>query len=103
MWNNNPDPNCGGTDLDHIDQGINKEFSLHGISTWRGSNTLPWILSWIFPGPFQNDVNEINNGYPFELSMKGGGWSADPGIPGTGAAYGNHSVAVIGYDISGSD
>ena len=83
-----PSPPCGGTLPILIAPGINTEFYQHGIGTWTARNT--------FFDTYDSFVNEIDSGYPLELTMYPGGSSTDRTTD-----YGYHSVAVVGYDKSG--
>jgi len=88
---------CGGTGNTLITPGINAILNKYGIKTNNG-----W--SSHFDGDYNNinsfndDATEIDNGYPFVLSMQSGG-PAD----GSSIDYGDHSVTVFGYDRSMSE
>lgn len=75
--------NCGMTSPLNIVQGIGTELDNYGIRGWDVGSTL---FNW-----FPSMALMINEGEPFELSMAGGG------VSDRGVAYGDHSVAVVGY------
>jgi hypothetical protein len=83
---------CGRTSPGSISIGIHSVFEQSGIkqSGWRVYNYKD--LS------FDTDATELDNGYPFILSMWSGGASE-----GSSETYGEHSVAVIGYNRVYSD
>ncbi len=83
------DKNCGGTSPEGISTGITDILSNNLISGWSQSSNFEHVEG------YSGDINEINNGYPFLLSLDGGGAPV-----GSTTSYGQHVIAVIGYDSS---
>jgi hypothetical protein len=89
------DPNCGGTTEGNqilgVDGLLNHFLNPNGIVL-----TQQWFAREVpSDTSYSSDTTEIDSGYPFVLNMMGGGSSI-----GSSSNYGDHSVAVIGYNTA---
>jgi hypothetical protein len=75
-----------GTYIYNVNDGMNAVSSNHGYGSQLSFNEDTWMT-------FSDVTTEVNANNPFVLNMLGGGTAY-----GRSQAYGDHSVAVIGYE-----
>lgn len=75
-----------GTYIYNVDDGMNTVSSNHGYGSSLTFNEDGWVT-------FADVKTEVNANKPFVLNMLGGGTGY-----GRSQAYGDHSVAVVGYE-----
>jgi hypothetical protein len=90
VWYTILDSTCGQSGIFTITPGINTVLRQSGIKQTDG-----WTSNLKRIESYEPLAKEIDNGYPFILSMVGGGVAEDRS---SRQPYQDHSVTVIGYD-----